>query len=155
MFSREVEMAEKKLSPDHTTAIHLGSPHENHFKITPRGAGEIFNTLTKEEQEVLGRLSKSDAMLIGHRGPGMGSRFLLSSLTLIGRDPVSDIFLDDVTISRKHAQISLEEERYVLEDLGSLNGTYVNGSSVVRVVLDSSDEIQIGKFHMLFFGGNQ
>lgn len=155
MLSRGVEMAEKDQAPDLTATIHLGLSPLDSAKAGAQNRPEITKTLSSEEQEILTHLSKSDGMLIAHRGPGKGSRYLLSTATQIGRDPASDIFLDDVTISRKHALISLIGDRFALEDLGSLNGTYVNGGSVTKVVLKSSDEIQIGKFHMLFFGGNQ
>ena len=148
-------MVEKNLDPDLTATIHLGQSPIDSAQTSAKNQGEISKTLSSEEQEILADLSKSDGMLITHRGPGKGSRYLLSPATQIGRDPLSDIFLDDVTISRKHALISLVADRFALEDLGSLNGTYVNGESVTKIVLKSSDEIQIGKFHMLFFGGNQ
>jgi len=144
-------MAEKKAAADLTATIHLGSARS---ADPPASRIDVLQTLTAEEQDVIGRLPKSAGMLIVHRGPGRGSRFLLSDGTKIGRDPLSDIFLDDVTISRKHAQVSSENSQFILEDLGSLNGTYLNGASITRAVLSNNDEIQIGKFHMIFFGGN-
>jgi hypothetical protein len=95
------------------------------------------------------------AMLVIHRGPAQGSRFLLDSNTVsIGRSPESDVFLDDVTVSRKHAQIERIKNEFSIADSNSLNGTYVNSVSVTSQVLSMGDEIQIGKFHAIFFGNS-
>ena len=95
------------------------------------------------------------AMLVIHRGPAQGSRFLLDSNTIsIGRSPESDVFLDDVTVSRKHAQVLRTKNEFSITDSHSLNGTYVNSISVTSQVLRMGDEIQIGKFHALFFGNS-
>jgi hypothetical protein len=101
--------------------------------------------------------SSSDdaAMIFIHRGASKGSRFLLNSEALdagvtIGRSKESDIFLDDVTVSRSHAKINKTPSGIGISDLGSLNGTYVNNQSLGNKELNSGDEIQIGKFHMLF-----
>jgi hypothetical protein len=95
------------------------------------------------------------AMLVIHRGPAQGSRFLLDSeTTSIGRSPDSDVFFDDVTVSRKHAQIQRSNKEFVVVDSQSLNGTYVNSLSVTEQVLRMGDELQIGKFHLLFFGNS-
>ena len=96
------------------------------------------------------------AMLVIHRGPAQGSRFLIDSDSIsIGRSPESDVFLDDVTVSRKHAHIEKIANGYAISDTQSLNGTYVNSLSVTTHVLKMGDEIQIGKFHALFFGNSQ
>ncbi|MCX6430274.1 MAG: FHA domain-containing protein [Actinobacteria bacterium] len=145
-------MVEKKPSIDMTSTIHLS---EGTQSKSPAVQGDNFQSLSAEEQEVVGNLAADDGMLIVHRGPGMGSRYLLTDSTSVGREVGSDIFLDDVTISRKHAQIAREKKSFSLEDLGSLNGTYVNGESIVKVTLETGNEIQIGKYHMLFFGGNK
>ena len=95
------------------------------------------------------------AMLVIHRGPAQGSRFLLDTdVVFIGRSPESDVFLDDVTVSRKHAQIDRTNSEFSISDSHSLNGTYVNSISVTSQVLRMGDEIQIGKFHALFFGNS-
>jgi pSer/pThr/pTyr-binding forkhead associated (FHA) protein len=161
MLSEGKRMAEKKLPADLTSTIHLGSSKPEELKnkagetASAAPHGEALQSLSLEEQDIVARLAKSNGMLIVHRGPGKGSRFLISGTTSIGRDPQSDVFLDDVTISRKHAAIALQNAEFILTDSGSLNGTYVNGGSVARVTLSDCDEIQIGKFHMLFFGGNK
>ncbi len=95
------------------------------------------------------------AMLVIHRGPAQGSRFLLDSeITSIGRSPESDIFFDDVTVSRKHARIQRSNNEYVIVDSQSLNGTYVNSISINEQILHMGDQLQIGKFHALFFGNS-
>ena len=95
------------------------------------------------------------AMLVIHRGPAQGSRFLLDSeVTSIGRSPESDVFFDDVTVSRKHARIQRSNKEFVVVDSQSLNGTYVNSLSVTEQVLHMGDQLQIGKFHLLFFGNS-
>ena len=95
------------------------------------------------------------AMLVIHRGPAQGSRFLLdSNMVSIGRSPESDVFLDDVTVSRKHAHIERTRSDFSISDSHSLNGTYVNSISVTTQILRMGDEIQIGKFHALFFGNS-
>jgi pSer/pThr/pTyr-binding forkhead associated (FHA) protein len=94
-------------------------------------------------------------MLVIHRGPAQGSRFLLDTdVVSIGRSPESDVFLDDVTVSRKHAQILRSGNEFSISDMHSLNGTYVNSISVTNQLLRMGDEIQIGKFHALFFGNS-
>ena len=95
------------------------------------------------------------AMLVIHRGPAQGSRFLLDGdLISIGRSPESNVFLDDVTVSRKHAQIQRANNEFTIKDTHSLNGTYVNSVSVTEQILRMGDELQIGKFHALFFGNS-
>jgi pSer/pThr/pTyr-binding forkhead associated (FHA) protein len=96
------------------------------------------------------------AMVVIHRGPSKGARFLIdSSEVAIGRSIESPIFLDDVTVSRKHAVIVKEEKTFSIKDLGSLNGTYLNNQSVLNSPLTTGDEIQVGKFHMLFVASKQ
>lgn len=91
------------------------------------------------------------AMVVIHRGPAKGARFLIDQEEVtIGRSTQSPIFLDDVTVSRQHAVIQGRGGVFTLRDLGSLNGTYLNNQSVSESRLATGDEIQIGKFHMLF-----
>jgi pSer/pThr/pTyr-binding forkhead associated (FHA) protein len=91
--------------------------------------------------------------LIITRGPGAGSRFLLDAETRIGRHPEAHILLDDVTVSRRHALVTLVDEHAVLTDQASLNGTYVAGERVDSHVLSDGDEVQIGRFHLLYREG--
>jgi pSer/pThr/pTyr-binding forkhead associated (FHA) protein len=91
------------------------------------------------------------ALVVVKRGPTAGSRFLLDQpITSAGRYPDSDIFLDDVTVSRRHAEIRRENGEFRIVDSGSLNGTYVNRKPVKSAVLVNGDEIQIGKFCLVF-----
>lgn len=99
-------------------------------------------------------LPSGSALLVVKRGPNAGSRFLLDQdTTSAGRHPDSDIFLDDVTVSRRHAEFRREGGEFVVIDVGSLNGTYVNREPVDQAVLTNGDEVQIGKFRLVFLTG--
>ena len=90
------------------------------------------------------------AVLVVNRGPNAGFRFPLhQAVTTAGRDPRSDIFLDDMTVSRHHAEFRLERGELQVIDIDSLNGTYVNGKAIDSTVLTNGDEIQMGKFRLL------
>ncbi|HZJ51151.1 MAG TPA: FHA domain-containing protein [Actinomycetota bacterium] len=94
-------------------------------------------------------------VLVVKRGPNAGSKFFLDSdVTQIGRHPDSDIFLDDITVSRRHAEIRRDASGFSLHDVGSLNGTYVNRERVEGAELRSGDEIQIGKFKLVVLTGS-
>ena len=96
-------------------------------------------------------LTAGAAMLVVKRGPNAGTRFLLAkAATTAGRHPESDVFLDDITVSRRHAEIR-KNDGFRIVDMGSLNGTYVNKLRVEEADLSSGDEIQIGKFRLIFF----
>jgi pSer/pThr/pTyr-binding forkhead associated (FHA) protein len=100
-------------------------------------------------------LPAGSALLVVKRGPNAGSRFLLDrDTTSAGRHPDSDIFLDDVTVSRRHAEFRREGGEFVVIDVGSLNGTYVNREPVDSAVLAGGDEVQIGKFRLVFLTGS-
>jgi pSer/pThr/pTyr-binding forkhead associated (FHA) protein len=97
------------------------------------------------------RLSNGSALIVVKRGPNAGARFLLDQpVTSAGRHPGCDIFLDDVTVSRRHAEFRRENGEFRVVDIGSLNGTYVNRKPVQSAVLASGDEIHIGKFRLVF-----
>jgi hypothetical protein len=99
-------------------------------------------------------LPPGTALLAVRRGPNAGSRFLLNSdLTLVGRHPDSDIFLDDVTVSRRHAEFYRHGGRFTVRDVGSLNGTYVNRERIEEASLSQGDEVQVGKFRLVFLLG--
>ena len=90
------------------------------------------------------------AILVVKRGPNAGSRLPLHQpVTSAGRDPRSDIFLDEVTVSRRHAEFRSERGELRVVDIGSLNGTYVNGQLIDSAVLTDGDEIQMGKFRLV------
>ncbi|WP_121251659.1 FHA domain-containing protein [Nocardioides ferulae] len=100
-------------------------------------------------------LPSGHALLVVQRGPGSGSRFLLDSdVVNAGRHPDSDIFLDDVTVSRRHAVFNRDGEGFTVSDVGSLNGTYVNRDRIDKVQLKDGDEVQIGKYRLVFFAGH-
>lgn len=93
-------------------------------------------------------------VLVVRKGPEVGERFYIDKPELtIGRDPEADIFLNDVTISRHHASLSLVGEKVLVRDAGSLNGTYVNGVCVDSAELQHGDALQIGRFQMIFIAG--
>lgn len=101
-------------------------------------------------------LPTGSGMLVVLRGPNAGSRFLLDKdLTTAGRHPESDIFLDDVTVSRRHAEFRRDGTSFVVRDVGSLNGTYANRDRIDEAKLTSGDEVQIGKFRLIFYAGGQ
>jgi pSer/pThr/pTyr-binding forkhead associated (FHA) protein len=94
-------------------------------------------------------------VLVVKRGPNAGSKFFLDTdVTKIGRHPDSEIFLDDITVSRRHAEIRRADGTFSVHDVGSLNGTYVNRERVEEAQLRSGDEIQVGKFKLVFLGGS-
>lgn len=96
-------------------------------------------------------LPPKSALLIVQRGPNQGARFLLDAArTTAGRHPNSDIFLDDVTVSRKHAEFVASDSGYTVRDVGSLNGTYVNRERVEQAELRAGDEVQIGKYRLTY-----
>lgn len=111
--------------------------------------------LSPEAQAAVDALPVGSALLVVRRGPNSGSRFLLDGdLTTAGRHPQSDIFLDDVTVSRRHVEFRRTPEgTFTVADVGSLNGTYVNREPVDTAVLVNGDEVQIGKFRLVFITG--
>lgn len=100
-------------------------------------------------------LPRGSALLVVQRGPGSGSRFLLDKDSVqAGRHPDSDIFLDDVTVSRRHAEFERSGEGFSVADVGSLNGTYVNRDRIDKVALTDGDEVQIGKYRLVYYAGH-
>lgn len=123
-------------------------------------AGGLFNAADPEtSEEVLGGvdgLSAGAALLVVKRGPNAGSRFALDRDRITaGRHPESDIFLDDVTVSRRHAEFRRSGNGFEVADIGSLNGTYVNREPIEVSTLANGDEVQIGKFRLVFLAGDQ
>ncbi|GGS28839.1 hypothetical protein GCM10010205_68660 [Streptomyces nojiriensis] len=111
------------------------------------------SSLSPEAQAAVEALPPGSALLIVRRGPNSGSRFLLDGeLTTAGRHPQSDIFLDDVTVSRRHVEFRRSQEGgFTVADVGSLNGTYVNREPIDSVALQNGDEVQIGKYRLVFY----
>jgi pSer/pThr/pTyr-binding forkhead associated (FHA) protein len=102
-------------------------------------------------------LEPGQALVLVKRGPNAGSTFLLAEeTTTVGRRPDSGVFLDDVTVSRKHAVFERRSgSAWFVRDVGSLNGTYVNGEQVDETKLATGDEVQIGRFKLTFFSAGE
>ena len=110
--------------------------------------------LNEEDAAAVDALPSGSALLVVQRGPSAGSRFLLDTdVVTAGRHPDSDIFLDDVTVSRHHAEFRRVPDGFRVADVGSLNGTYVNRDRIDDVALQGGDEVQIGKYRLVFFTG--
>jgi pSer/pThr/pTyr-binding forkhead associated (FHA) protein len=115
---------------------------------------EVDSTLSAQDQATVDALRHGTALLVVLRGPNAGARFLLDADEVsTGRHPDSDIFLDDVTVSRKHATFRREGDVFLVRDVGSLNGTYVNRERIDEAALKTRDEVQIGKFRLVFYAG--
>ncbi len=105
-----------------------------------------------EEGPSLEELGADQALLVIKGGPSAGSTVLIDrDITRLGRSPDSDVFLNDITVSRRHAEIAREGQGFVIKDAGSLNGTYVNRERVDAAELASGDEMQIGQFKIVFY----
>jgi pSer/pThr/pTyr-binding forkhead associated (FHA) protein len=108
--------------------------------------------LAPADQAAVDALPEGSALLVVLRGPNAGSRFLLDTdVVKAGRHPDSDIFLDDVTVSRRHAEFRRTPEGFVVTDVGSLNGTYVNRDRIDEVHLKGGDEVQVGKYRLVYY----
>lgn len=108
--------------------------------------------VSREEQEAIAALPSGSALLVVRRGPDTGSRFLLDAdVTTVGRHSHADIFLDDVTVSRRHTEFLRHGTAFEIKDLGSLNGTYFDGVRIDSALLSDGAEVQIGKFRLTFF----
>ncbi len=129
----------------------------------PSGLDPAVTTITLAPVEAAGEVGEEEVtvsvgdvpqglgLLVVKRGPNAGSRFVLErGQTTIGRHPDSDIFLDDVTVSRRHAEIYNNDASFTVTDVGSLNGTYLNRERIESADLHSGDEVQIGKFRLVF-----
>ncbi|MFF5445318.1 FHA domain-containing protein [Streptomyces sp. NPDC012888] len=118
---------------------------------------QVPSSLSPEAQAAVEALPPGSALLIVRRGPNSGSRFLLDGeLTTAGRHPQSDIFLDDVTVSRRHVEFRRRQDGgFTVADVGSLNGTYVNRNPIDEVALNNGDEVQIGKYRLVFYASQR
>ena len=135
-----------------TSTLHLSS-REN--STSPAGVlDDYLSSLSEQDRAVIATIQSSGgvkAMFLINRGESKGARFLITHEgATIGRSSSSGVFLDDVTVSRAHAVVEKKGTAFVLRDSGSLNGTYVNNESVSEISLKTGDQIQIGKFHLLF-----
>ena len=131
--------------PGHDTTQTFG--HDSDLSFVPFGAD-----LTEVEQAAIGALPSGSALLLVRSGALAGARYLLdTAVTTIGRHPEADIFFDDVTVSRRHAEVIRTGTAFEIVDQRSLNGTYVNGERVDRSGLRNGFEIRVGKFRLNFF----
>jgi pSer/pThr/pTyr-binding forkhead associated (FHA) protein len=151
-------------SPDHEPDVPAGthsrpasgpvppSDDTTHIPILDADTEEM----TSDDVTAVENLPPGSAMLLVQRGPDAGARFLLDSPSVtVGRHPDSDIFLDDISVSRRHATFVRGETGYVITDLGSLNGSYVNRDRIDgEVTLSGGDEVQIGKYRLIYFAGS-
>lgn len=121
-------------------------------RVIPVAMDETSLEVTDSHLVALRDIPAGGAVLVVVRGPNQGSKFLLDhDVVTAGRHPQSDIFLDDVTVSRHHARITERGGHHWLADLNSLNGTYVNRTLIDgEVALRHGDEVQIGKFRLVF-----
>lgn len=121
--------------------------HDADLSFVPFGS-----ELSETEIEAIGALPSGAALLLVRSGPTAGARYLLDTdVTTVGRHPEADLFFDDVTVSRRHAEIIRDGVRFDIVDQRSLNGTYVNGERVDRASLANGAEVRIGKFRLTFF----
>jgi pSer/pThr/pTyr-binding forkhead associated (FHA) protein len=145
------------VAPDSNFCPHCGERLREHtgdttglLKMPP---AEMLEDLTEEQVTAVEALPQGSALLIALRGQDRGARYLLDSDSVVaGRSPDSDIFLDDITVSRHHCVFQRGEGQMTATDQGSLNGTYVNRTLTDGpVVLRAGDEVQIGKFRLVFY----
>ncbi|HYN98623.1 MAG TPA: FHA domain-containing protein [Actinomycetota bacterium] len=113
---------------------------------------EVPTYETEEVSFPADEIEEGKAVLVVKKGPEAGTNFFLEKdVVTCGRDSASDIFLDDVTVSRRHAEIRRDGNGFTIVDSDSLNGTFVNRNRVDRAELKNGDEIQIGKFKLVIF----
>ena len=150
-------MAAEPSQSELTTTLHLGIREVSNSPANY--LEEQLALLSSEDRAVVAEIQNSQgekAMVLIARGSHKGSRFLITAEgASIGRSAASEIFLDDVTVSRTHAIVVKNGKDFILKDSGSLNGTYINNLSISEHTLVSGDEFQIGKFHLLFIGSNK
>ncbi len=149
----ESPMGETASDPAETTATiqfgQVSTPGSGTDKVET--SDRALNAL---DAAAVDALPSGHALLVVQKGPGAGNRFLLDSdVVKAGRHPDSEIFLDDVTVSRSHATFRREGATFQVSDAGSLNGTYVNRDRIEEVAIKDGDEVQIGKYRLVFFAG--
>lgn len=134
------------------------APVESTATITfgaPEASEADERSLNPADSAAVDALPQGSALLVVQRGPSAGSRFLLDTDQVnAGRHPESEIFLDDVTVSRRHAEFRRTGGTFSVSDAGSLNGTYVNRDRIDDVTLQDGDEVQIGKYRLVFFASH-
>jgi pSer/pThr/pTyr-binding forkhead associated (FHA) protein len=132
-----------------------GSPLEQEAGDHPTINFQLEPATDEQAIEVALEDVPAGGMLVVRSGPNAGSKFALDKdVVTAGRHPDSDIFLDDITVSRRHVEVLRQPGGYVVRDVGSLNGTYVNRKRVEEGPLGNGDELQVGKFKLVFVAGS-
>jgi pSer/pThr/pTyr-binding forkhead associated (FHA) protein len=132
-------------SPSNDTTAHFTDDFVSQLAAMEAG-------ISPDEQDAIAALPSGSALLVVRRGPNVGARFLLDAdSTIAGRHPDADIFLDDVTVSRRHADFTRVGKLFQVKDLGSLNGTYFDGVRIESALLTDGAEVQVGKFRLTFY----
>lgn len=143
--SEHENQADENAPRESETTVHFTSEFAAQMAAL---AGDV----STEEQEAISALPSGSALLVVRRGPNAGARFLLDAdVTTVGRHSSSDIFLDDVTVSRRHTEFLRHGTAFQIKDLGSLNGTYFDGVRIDSALLSDGAEVQIGKFRLTFY----
>lgn len=138
------------MSTEDPDAFSLGHTTASFDRIVPGEPEPARVGMDASDRAAVEALPPSSALLIVQHGPNAGARFLLDAERVTaGRDTKADIFLDDVTVSRKHAEFLVVDGEFTVRDVGSLNGTYVNGTRADDRLLAAGDEVQIGKFKLV------
>ena len=138
-------MPSTPIEPDPSTTQSFGA-----MDLSADPAAPLIG-VSQQDRAAITALPAGTALLLVQQGPTTGARFLLDSAeTTVGRHPRADIFLDDVTVSRKHCQFIASNGGHIVRDSGSLNGTYVNRERVDSIELHAGDEVQIGKYRLTY-----
>jgi len=139
--SETPDLAGSDMDQGDPTVIYVPGMEGSHPAVTPANADHVPGV--------------EGYALVVERGPRAGMTFVLAAdVTTVGRHPDSDIFLDDITVSRHHCRFVVNADTVTVEDSGSTNGTYVNGSRVDRAELQAGDEVIVGKYHLLVAAGD-
>lgn len=147
MPTGEIRREAVSRAPEHATDTTQTFGLDSDLSFVPFGTD-----LTDVEVDAINALPARAALLLVRSGPTAGARYLLDTdVTTAGRHPEADIFFDDVTVSRRHAEITRTGSAFEVVDQRSLNGTYVNGERVDRALLTDGAEVRIGKFRLNFF----
>lgn len=154
--SRDPGSSDQPISPPTVPSVRETPGTDTTATFTAGFAAQVAaldGDVTIEEQEAIAALPSGSALLVVRRGPNVGARFLLDAdVTTVGRHPNADIFLDDVTVSRRHAEFLRSGLNFDVRDLGSLNGTYLDGNRILDTVrLGDGAEVQVGKFRLTFY----
>ena len=137
------------LVTDTSATATFGAPQQSELEEKERAA------LDDDDAAAVDALPRGSALLVVQRGPGAGNRFLLDQdVVTAGRHPESEIFLDDITVSRRHVEFRRMADGFTVSDVGSLNGTYVSRDRIDEAVLANGDEVQVGKFRLVYFAGD-